>query len=476
MSNRNLWSGSDGSLDQESKLASFGWLILGNGNILVQGVGPVDGISDLLSLTQAELFGIAAKIEFLYQFCRYSNISVTKSQLVAFVDNRAAIKRVNHTHGKHSMRQRICHNVDIITHISDRLDEMSLRIRLKWVKSHQDKKKLYSELDIAGRLNVDADSLAEKFRLRMEEGLDAPIKEGALIPSVAVSLSVDGVRIHSHYSHKIRVHIQGKKHQKLLQEKHEWSDAVWKSLDLNSLKIAFLTLDPVKRISCSKRIHGWINMGEQKSKISPDAPEAHRCPHCALPLEDQEHILTCKHVSANRRRYELVLPMKRKMLTISNCRVQQLFVKCIKQWLAHPETPITPDISHIPDKQRALVETALEEQELIGWNLGMRGYLSRHWAMAVSANPKITKSDKETVELGRDWSRKVILQLWEFGGQMWKHRNSILHDPKIDDSRQMKSVAVNAAIIKLYAEVDTYAAEDCWYFEMPLAFRLCKLL
>ena len=90
---------------------------------------------------------------------------------------------------------------------------------------------------------------------------------GALIPSVAVSLSVDGIWIHSHYSHKIRVHIQGKKHQKLLQEKHEWSDAMWKSLDLNSLKIAFLTLDPVKHISCSKRIHGWINTGEQNPRF-----------------------------------------------------------------------------------------------------------------------------------------------------------------------------------------------------------------
>ena len=51
MSNHKLRSGSDGSLDQESKLASFGWLILGNGNILVRGVGPVDGIPDLLSST-----------------------------------------------------------------------------------------------------------------------------------------------------------------------------------------------------------------------------------------------------------------------------------------------------------------------------------------------------------------------------------------------------------------------------------------
>ena len=111
MSNRKLRSGSDGSLDQETELASFGWLILGNGNILVRGAGPVDGVPDLLSSTRAELFGIAAKIEFLYQFCRYSNIPVTKSQLVAFVDNRAAIKRVNHTRGKHSKRRRICHEV-----------------------------------------------------------------------------------------------------------------------------------------------------------------------------------------------------------------------------------------------------------------------------------------------------------------------------------------------------------------------------
>ena len=42
-------------------------------------------------------------------------------------------------------------------------------------------------------------------------------------------------------------------------------------------------------------------------------------------------------------------------------------------------------------------------------------------------------------------------------------RELCLHDPKIDNSRQMKSAAVNAAIIKLYAEVDTYAAENDFF-------------
>ena len=59
---------------------------------------------------------------------------------------------------------------------------------------------------------------------------------------------------------------------------------------------------------------------------------------------------------------------------------------------------------------------------------------------------------------------------------MWLHRNSTLHDPKMDDCRQMKGAAVNAAITSLYANVDSYAAEDRWRFDMPLALRLRKPL
>jgi len=58
--NRKLRVASDGSLDPELRLASFGWLLIGNGNILVRGTGPVNGIPDLLSSTRAELFGYGA--------------------------------------------------------------------------------------------------------------------------------------------------------------------------------------------------------------------------------------------------------------------------------------------------------------------------------------------------------------------------------------------------------------------------------
>jgi hypothetical protein len=40
----------------------------------------------------------------------------------------------------------------------------------------------------------------------------------------------------------------------------------------------------------------------------------------------------------------------------------------------------------------------------------------------------------------------------------------------------MREAEINDAITKLYEKVDTYSAEDRWYFDVPLAIRLRKPL
>lgn len=176
--------------------------------------------------------------------------------------------------------------------------------------------------------------------------------------------------------------------------------------------------------------------------------------------------------------------MTQKMLTHPSCPVQQLFVQCIRSWLGNSETP-TPDVSQVYDEQRELVAKALEDQERIGWHLAMRGYLSRHWALAVAANPHLIIPDEDDLDavntlkpkdVGRNWARKSILQLWKFAEEMWEHRNAVLHDTKLEASRKIRDADINDEIEKLYANVDSYAVEDRWYFEMPLALRLRKPL
>ena len=136
----------------------------------------------------------------------------------------------------------------------------------------------------------------------------------------------------------------------------------------------------------SKSIHGWLNTGSQKSKISPDAVDLHKCPRCQEPNETHEHILTCPNIHAHKKRYDLVCPMLCQNTLNDLCPVQQVFASCVKSWLETPETSM-PDVSRIPHSQWELLDQALAEQDRIGWHLAMWGYLSCHWALAIAANP-----------------------------------------------------------------------------------------
>jgi hypothetical protein len=102
----------------------------------------------------------------------------------------------------------------------------------------------------------------------------------------------------------------------------------------------------------------------------------------------------------------------------------------------------------------------------------MRGYFSKYWGLAVAANQHLKENnDKHIV-----WVRKMILQLWEFTHAMWEHRNAVLHDMQLESSQMVQNAETNDAITKLYVQVDVFAAEDRWYFDVPLTIRLCKPL
>jgi hypothetical protein len=80
----------------------------------------------------------------------------------------------------------------------------------------------------------------------------------------------------------------------------------------------------------------------------------------------------------------------------------------------------------------------LEEQEQIGWDLGIRGYLSRHWSLAVATNPRLPpKNDK-----GKAWTQKAILELWNFSSKMSEHRNAVLHNAELKASRKIRDADI----------------------------------
>jgi hypothetical protein len=119
--------GTDGSYNMGKEMASFGWVLIGNKNVLIRGAGPVNGVPTVQSSTRVELFGIAAPNEFLSHFMKFHKIEST-SKCVKCVDNKAAITRVNQMQHKYSCCCRYSDNdVDIITVIVDQMKESTLR-------------------------------------------------------------------------------------------------------------------------------------------------------------------------------------------------------------------------------------------------------------------------------------------------------------------------------------------------------------
>jgi hypothetical protein len=131
-------------------------------------------------------------------------------------------------------------------------------------------------------------------------------------------------------------------------------------------------------------------------------------------------------------------------------------------------------VSSVHESQRELLQKAIADQERIGWHLAMRGYLSNYWRFAVYANRHLAEDNDKR----ESWVRKTIMLLWDFAHAMWEHRNDVLHDTytQLEVSRAMRDAEINDVITKLYEKVDTYSAEDRWYFDVPLAIQLRKPL
>jgi hypothetical protein len=119
----------DSSVFLQNKTAAFGWVLVGNQNVLVHGARPVDGLPSVLSSTRVELFGIVAPNEFLFHFMKYYKIELM-SKVVKCIDNHAAISCVNQTLGLHSHQRQYSDDIDIVTVIVDCMKGATLQHHL----------------------------------------------------------------------------------------------------------------------------------------------------------------------------------------------------------------------------------------------------------------------------------------------------------------------------------------------------------
>jgi hypothetical protein len=117
---------------------------------------------------------------------------------------------------------------------------------------------------------------------------------------------------------------------------------------------------------------------------------------------------------------------------------------------------------------------AMEAQSEIGWQLAMRGWMSKEWSKLQEQWAKHSKPDQNREHSGNTWSAKVSRWLIRKSREFWMERNHQRQESSSPDdqgtSRAEKEV--NARMERLYAREMNVAQRDREMFQVPIETRM----
>ena len=119
--------------------------------------------------------------------------------------------------------QRQLNNVDFLTLIADLTRELRRPTSITWVKGHQDTASRSTPLSSDAHNNIAVDDLATRHRL---ERRLAPRQHIPHLPTMQVSLKLNGHRLTGHFESMLRYHINGYHLRVYMQERFRWSDSI----------------------------------------------------------------------------------------------------------------------------------------------------------------------------------------------------------------------------------------------------------
>jgi hypothetical protein len=159
-------------------------------------------------------------------------------------------------------------------------------------------------------------------------------------------------------------------------------------------------------IDNSKMLHGWLNTKDQLSSL---------CPCCQHPDETFEHILQCKAPPVDKAQ-DIVHTKLSSLSKKLGSTTWKVLHQALCNWLKFGDKMQHPclDGYFLKAGQQPLLETALQNQDKIGWDYAMRGYLSTSWVDSEYYGKHGATPDS----VRQSWLQAIIKAIWVFNKTM----------------------------------------------------------
>jgi len=205
------------------------------------------------------------------------------------------------------------------------------------------------------------------------------------------------------------------------------------TLDTQAMEWALSKSTPSRLPWVTKHITGHFAHGKNMQQRGQCSTAV--CPHCQMEIEDKGHILRCSADSA-RVQWKLSLQSLHRWMKDQGTalEIRIAIMTNLEQWANDNTTS-----SNSKDKFTT-------EQQKIGWDCMLDGWLTQGWCNHQEKIWKHAKSRKSSLR----WTSALIQKLWDVLWDMWDHRNKELF-AGTSIQQQMTHSLVDDQIKELYA-------------------------
>jgi hypothetical protein len=396
---------SDGSF--RYPIGTSGFILRGlNRKLAAIGVNTVPGNVNEQSSFRSELAGISGIIAIVSTVCLKHRI--TSGSILIALDGQQAMLKVSSDYPPSPTDP----DYDLITDIRRKISKLPIKITFQWIEGHQDKTMPKSSLSPLAQDNILADGLAKNHLNDLYANNYIPLPQR--FADEAITLILEGKKISHLDPKKLYAHMWANKSIDYWANKHkiDFSNAI--EIDWEVCGKAIRSLTFAKKRRMIKHATGHFGVGT-KMKLWK-FQEHDKCPMCDL-REDPPHIIKCKDKRSRTAWNDALINLQKWMeANKTDPHISQCIILRLTEW--HDDKRISPlpwnSTAKKPDKS----------QRSIGWYPFLLGHVSNYW--------KETQQKYYTMlqlqNTGKQWARKLILQLFNISWDLWELRNGIKHN------------------------------------------------
>jgi hypothetical protein len=431
-------------------LGAFGWIIANQLATMVEGQGTVTG--EPMSSHRAEAFGKLSWIIFLHHITLYFRITV-RCSLRSFCDNMAIVEGTTTQNSYSSLYQAVCPNFDVLKSIAIKQQQLTASTtnykNTRHVKAHQDQKKKFQDLSNEEKLNVRADILATQAL----EAAEQTIHRDNILPLGMAYISI-GNKVQSSNEQKLlRWRLSEFKLQDYYSDKFNIKTKNLTCINWAALRLAREKLRPGQRTFSIKHAIGWLATG---TRMQIQGRILSACPFCGND-KDTDHLFQCPQKDEQ---MEATANSFRSYL--QEIKTKEIISTALTEGFRNWSLGNKPSIE-IMDQE---IIDAVREQNNIGWNLLVRGFISIKWA-------QIQESSAETNEncSGDAWCAKICLWWINKSHEVWTIRNNTLHESD-ENKNSWKDKETREQVKRMYNCANYMNADDRRIFNVPIEMKL----